>query len=306
MIGQRVGPYELVELIASGGMGSVFRAVRVEAEFEQQVAIKLVRPGMNSREVLHRFLRERQTLARLHHPNIARLLDGGAAADGSPYLVMEYVEGTPITRYCDDGRLTIDQRLALFVKVCAAVQHAHRNLIVHRDLKPSNILVTSSTDDRRGEAIDAASGTGRMPEGEARRPAGDVQPGGGDGAGEPMLLDFGISKLLDDTSDASMTVTALRFLTPRYASPEQVLGEPITTSSDVYALGVILYELLCGRPPYDLAGRTTEQVRRLVCEADPARPSDVVARERVSSIPEDVWWTEAVALEVSLAAPKQS
>src|SRR5579864_3320666 len=184
-------------------MGTVYRAVR-SSDFEKQVAIKLVKRGMDTDFILRRFRHERQILAGLDHPNIARLLDGGATEDGRPYLVMEYIEGTPITEYCDQRSLPTHDRLELFRTVCGGVQYAHQNLVVHRDLKPSNILVT--------------------------------------GDGEPKLLDFGIAKILETGEAAGLTATHSRPMTREYAAPEQVLGEPITTATDVYALGVLLYE----------------------------------------------------------------
>jgi tetratricopeptide (TPR) repeat protein len=234
LAGQRVGNYELRELIGEGGMGAVYLAVRA-SDFQKKVAIKLVKRGMDTDAILRRFRHERQILAGLDHPNIARLLDGGATEDGRPYLVMEYIEGTPITDYCDEHALPVRRRLELFRSICAAVQYAHQNLIVHRDLKPGNILVT----------VD----------------------------GTPKLLDFGIAKLLEPDRDATSTV--LRMMTPECASPEQVRGENVTTASDVYALGVLLYQLLTGARPYKLTTSTPEELTRVVCETEPARPSTV-------------------------------
>ena len=234
LAGQRVGNYELRELIGEGGMGSVYMAVRT-TDFQKKVAIKLVKRGMDTDAILRRFQRERQILAGLDHPNIGRLLDGGATEDGRPYLVMEYVEGTPITDYCEEHALPVRRRLELFCSVCAAVQYAHQNLIVHRDLKPGNILVTAD--------------------------------------GIPKLLDFGIAKLLESERDA--TVTVLRLMTPECASPEQVRGENITTASDVYALGVLLYQLLTGARPYKLTTHTAEEITRLVCDTEPPKPSAI-------------------------------
>ncbi len=238
---EHVGPYRIVERIGGGGMGHVYRAVRADDAFDKQVAVKLIKRGMDTDDILRRFRTERQTLASLEHPHIARLLDGGATDDGRPYLVMEYIAGEPIDRYCDGRQLTVRQRLALFRDVCAAVQYAHRHLIVHRDLKPANILVT--------------------------------------GDGVCKLLDFGIAKLLTPEAEtaAPTTVSTLRMMTPRYASPEQMLGGRITTASDVYALGVILFELLTGQSPYgdEATGRELE---RRIREASPARPSATVRR----------------------------
>jgi serine/threonine-protein kinase len=252
-VGTLVGPYRLEAVVGEGGMGTVYRARRVDEDLHRHVAIKLVKRGMDSDEILRRFRHERRILASFEHPHIARLYDGGVSADGRPYLVMEYVEGTPITTYCDERRLGIDERLALFQTVCETVQCAHQSLVVHRDLKPANILVTAQ--------------------------------------GEPKLLDFGIAKLLDAGAPAESaagapeageaaprTRTGVRLLTPEYASPEQVRGLPITTASDVYALGVVLYELLCGRRPHARAGRAAGEVERLVLEGDVERPSTVVVR----------------------------
>jgi tetratricopeptide (TPR) repeat protein len=241
-IGRRIGAYRVLAELGSGGMGTVFLAARDDAEFERQVAIKVIRRGLDRAEIVSRFRQERQILASLEHPNIARLLDGGATEEGLPYLIMEHVEGVPIDRYCAETCLGIPEKLRLFLQICAAVQHAHRNLIVHRDLKPGNILVTRS--------------------------------------GEPKLLDFGIAKLLEPDPAEGLTTAGERLLTPDYASPEQVLGEPITTSSDVYSLGVLLYEMLCGRPPYRLAGSSARELERLVCEEEPLPPSRAWGRER--------------------------
>ncbi|HKO56515.1 MAG TPA: serine/threonine-protein kinase, partial [Thermoanaerobaculia bacterium] len=207
-----IGPYRVVRMLGEGGMGSVFLAARDDEQFEQRVAIKLVRGG---HAMLRRFRQERQILAALEHPNIARLLDGGATADGLPYLVMEYVEGTPIDAYC--AGLPIAQRLRLFLQLCDAVQYAHRNLVIHRDIKPANVLVTAD--------------------------------------GVPKLLDFGIAKLTSSVEPrADATVT--RLMTPDYASPEQLFGKPVTTATDVYSLGVLLFELLTGTRPFVGKART--------------------------------------------------
>src|SRR6185295_2942541 len=210
----RLGPYRLLRAIGRGGMGAVYLAVRDDEQYERLVAVKILRSGLEYTELRHRFLAERQILARLEHPNIARLYDGGRTEDGRPYLVMELIEGTPVDEYCDRRRLTVDQCLELFRRIGAAVQYAHQNLLVHRDLKPGNILITAE--------------------------------------GEPKLLDFGIAKRLGEepAGDPHLTRTGLRMLTPSYASPEQVKGDAITTASDVYSLGVLLYELLAGRSPY--------------------------------------------------------
>jgi serine/threonine-protein kinase len=238
-----LGPYKLLERLHSGGMGTVYRALRADEHFEQPVAIKILRSGPEDTEAMLRFRAERQILARLKHSNIARLYDGGSTPDGRPFLVMELVEGLPIDEFCDRNRSTLDERLALFRKVCAAVHYAHQNLLVHRDLKPDNILVAAD--------------------------------------GEPKLLDFGIAKQLGPTDERGTpgpTRTGLRLMTPSYASPEQVRGEAITTASDVYALGVLLYRLLSGRTPYRTAEGLQHEVERAICEAEPERPSQAVTR----------------------------
>jgi len=235
-IGRRLGVYQILSEIGHGGMGAVYRAARVDGQYEKQVAIKLVRGGYDTSSVLERFRHERQILATLDHPNIARLLDGGTTEDGIPFLVMELIEGEPVDRYCDAHRLTVTERLQLFRQVCGAVHYAHQRLVIHRDIKPSNILVTSE--------------------------------------GVPKLLDFGIAKILDPSSGGETTL--LHPLTPGYASPEQVRGEPITTASDVYSLGVVLYQLLTGSSPY--SGIPTHEMARAVCELEPGRPSTVILR----------------------------
>ncbi|HUG36378.1 MAG TPA: serine/threonine-protein kinase, partial [Candidatus Limnocylindrales bacterium] len=236
--GDRIGPYVIVREIGRGGMGRVFLADRADGQFHQQVALKLVGNGRYGGEILQRFLRERQILARLQHPNIARLLDGGMTPDARPYFAMEYVAGDPITTYCDSRMLHVDARLDLFVAVCDAVQYAHQQLVVHRDLKPGNIMV----------GVD----------------------------GRVRLLDFGIALLVDpDERPAGITQTAA-WLTPAYASPEQVRGERVSTLSDVYALGVLLYELLADARPYEVDARSPAQVEELVCHTMPARPSSKV------------------------------
>jgi serine/threonine protein kinase len=241
--GKRLGSYQIVELIGSGGMGEVYRAARVDDQYQKQVAIKLVRAGHDSGFVVSRFRNERQILAALDHPNIARLLDAGCTEEGAPYFVMELIVGEPIDQYCNRNQLSLNNRLQLFLRVCSAMQYAHQRLIVHRDLKPVNIFVTAE--------------------------------------GEPKLLDFGIAKILDAdsvTGGADPTLTVFRALTPGYASPEQVRGEAITTASDVYSLGVVLYELLTGQHPYREAGATPQQVANAVCEVEPRKPSTVANR----------------------------
>ncbi|MEM8559919.1 MAG: serine/threonine-protein kinase, partial [Bacteroidota bacterium] len=245
--GERVGPWVLGTRLGSGGMGDVYRAVRTDG-FEQQAALKLVKPGMDSRAVLARFEAERQILARLQHPGIARFLDGGLTERGRPYFAMEYVEGEPITDHCDRRSLSVDARLALFAEVCEAVRYAHRSLVVHRDLKPSNILVVEREEDE---------------------------------APRPVLLDFGIARVLDDGDhpDGGLTQTGQRVLTPSYAAPEQIRGEPPTTATDVFALGGLLYRLLSGVRPIETEGRTPVQVEQAVLEETPRAPSTAVTAE---------------------------
>lgn len=237
----RVGAYRIVREIGRGGMGAVYLAERADGQFEQQVALKLMRFGLESDHAVRRFLAERQILSRLQHPGIARLLDGGAAADQRPYFAMEYIDGAPISRYCDERRLPVRERLRLVLAVAEAVDYAHRNLVVHRDLKPGNVLVTAE--------------------------------------GAVKLLDFGIAKLLADRlAPDGATETGFRPLTPEYAAPEQVRGEPITTATDVYGLGGILYELLCGQRPVRLRTKTWEELERAVLHTDPEPPSAAVRR----------------------------
>jgi serine/threonine protein kinase len=240
MAGRRIGPYQVLRELGEGGMGTVYLARRADQAFQKEVALKLVRPLAGGAELLNRFQQEREILASLDHPNVARLLDGGSTPEGAPYLVMEYVDGVPIDEYCDAKRLDISARLRLFQTVCAAVQYAHRNLVVHRDLKPSNILVT---------------------------PDGTVK-----------LLDFGIAKLLVSREEETqfLTRTGGRPMTPGYASPEQVKGETITTASDVYSLGVVLFELMTGTRPYRPAQPLMHEILRAICEQEPLRPSTAV------------------------------
>jgi serine/threonine protein kinase/tetratricopeptide (TPR) repeat protein len=241
-LGRMIGPYRLVREIGRGGMGVVYLAER--EDLQKHVALKLVRGGVAAPESLRRFFLERRLLARLNDPHIARLLDAGITDDGLPYYAMEYVDGDAIDRYCDARRLPVRQRLELFLAVCRAVDCAHRNLVVHRDLKPSNILVTAD--------------------------------------GAVKLLDFGIAKLLGEgAAEEGLTGTGMRLMTPEYAAPEQVRGEPVTTATDVYALGMVLYELLAGHRPYRLAGRSPVEIERLVLREDPPRPSSMVLRTEV-------------------------
>jgi eukaryotic-like serine/threonine-protein kinase len=239
---QQVGPYRVVRELGHGGMGAIFLAERADPQLRQRVALKLVR-GVTTEPLVRRFLEERQILASLDHPNIARLLDGGITADGLPWFAMEYIEGTAIDRYCDEHGLGIGARLALFLRVCDAVQYAHRNLVVHRDLKPSNILVTD--------------------------------------AGWVKLLDFGIAKLLASGGDAAaarLTQSGPPPMTPLYASPEQIRGETVSTATDVYALGVLLYNLLTGQPAYQIANHSPHEIARVILQEEAKPPSAVAAR----------------------------
>jgi serine/threonine-protein kinase len=234
----RVGPYKVLHKIGDGGMSSVWAAAREDEAYEKRVAVKFFRPEFESPGLVERFRVERQILANLDHPHIAKLLDGGSTAEGVPYLVMDYVEGLPIDEYCDRHHLSVAARLELFRKVCAAVQYAHANLVVHRDIKPSNFLVRDD--------------------------------------GEPKLLDFGIAKLLSpDAPPLRREPTRLGAyaMTPEYASPEQARGETVTIAADVYSLGVLLYKLLTGLLPYDVQDRSLPEILRAVCEEEPARPS---------------------------------
>jgi serine/threonine protein kinase len=243
MVGRQLGAYKIVRRIGQGGMAAVFLAVRADDEYRKRVAIKLVPPGLDSAELLSRFRNERQTLAGLDHPNIVKLLDGGSTPEGVPFLVMDYVEGSLIDEYCDQHKLSIDERLHLFCKVCDAVQYAHQELVVHRDLKPSNILVTAD--------------------------------------GIPKLLDFGIAKVLNPNPTAPSllrTYTGTRCMTPAYASPEQMRGKSVTPATDVYSLGVVLYELLTGHRPYRLTQHTPAEMERAICEQEPETPSTVISR----------------------------
>jgi serine/threonine-protein kinase len=248
VVGERIGPYRVVRVIGSGGMGVVYLAERADEQYRQQVAIKVVRQRLVYPEIGERLVGERQILANLDHPNIARLFDGGTTADGTPYLVMEYIDGLPIDDYCDGRRLNINERLALFRTICSAVHYAHQNLIVHRDIKPTNILVTED--------------------------------------GVPKLLDFGIAKLLGAGGAAmdGLTRDGAVMMTPENATPEQVLNGPVTTATDTYALGVLLYRLLTGHAPYQI-GDTPREIALAICEQVPERPSTVVARDAMASGP---------------------
>jgi tetratricopeptide (TPR) repeat protein len=236
---KRVGPYVVDDEVGRGGMGVVLRAHRADGQFDQEVAIKLIKRGMDSELIVSRFLAERQILARLQHPNIARLLDGGIAADGRPYIAMEYIDGLTADEYCRVKKLSVDDRLRLFLQVCAAVEYAHSRLVLHRDLKAGNVLVGAD--------------------------------------GNARLLDFGIAKLLEEDEE-NRTATGLRLLTPQSASPEQIRGEPLTTASDVYSLGALLYVLLAEKAPYKVAGMASAETLKAICEVDPPLPSTVAGQ----------------------------
>ena len=245
--GKRIGPYEILGEIAQGGMGAVYRAVRADGQYTQDVALKIVRAELGAEVTATRFRNERQILASLDHPNIAKILDGGTTADGLPYFVMELIEGLPVTEYCDRYKLSIDARLTLFRTVCSPVQYAHQRLVIHRDIKPTNVLIT----------FDAV----------------------------PKLLDFGIAKLLDQNLPAqNPTITAGAWMmTPEYASPEQLRGDVVTTATDVYSLGLVLYELLTGHRAYGSAGSRPHEISNVVCNVEPQKPSLTVHENNAPS-----------------------
>ena len=239
-VGQIIGAYKIEKEIGRGGMGAVYLANRADSEFEKKVAVKLIKRGLDTDEIIKRFRYERQILATLEHPFITRLIDGGATDDGLPFLMMDYVEGSPLNQYCSENQLSIIGRLKLFLQICSAVQYAHRNLIIHRDLKPGNILVTKD--------------------------------------GTPKLLDFGIAKLTASNGTAQTldrTLTAFQAMTPEYASPEQISGQIVTTASDIYSLGVILYELLTGHRPFSFKAKTADEISRTITDTAPTKPSSV-------------------------------
>ena len=244
LAGSQVGHYRVIEEIGRGGMAVVYKAVR-EDDFRQEVALKVMKRGMDTDELLERFRHERQILAQLNHHNIARLMDGGTTADSRPYFVMEFVEGQPVTEYCEQRQLSLEQRLRLFLKICSAVEYAHQNLVIHRDLKPANILV--------------------------------------DAGGEPKLLDFGIAKVFSSDAPektAGLTAAQARLLTPEYASPEQVRGERITIATDIYALGAVLYELLTGSKAHQIESTAALELERAICLSEPVKPSERAASGR--------------------------
>ena len=248
--GKRVGSYEILGQIAEGGMGAVYRAVRADGQYKQTVALKIVHVELAGEATAARFRNERQILANLDHPNIAKILDGGTTAEGLPYFAMEFIDGLPITAYCDQHKLTVDARLQIFRTVCSAVHCAHQHLVIHRDIKPSNVLVTSD--------------------------------------GVPKLLDFGIAKILDPNilpENPTLTVAGASMMTPEYASPEQLRGLPLTTATDVYSLGLVLYQLLAGRRPYRFASKMPHDVARAVLESDPEKPSTATLRDEPAELP---------------------
>jgi serine/threonine protein kinase len=253
--GERVGAYMLQKKLGEGGMGAVYLAIRADREDQRQVAIKLMQPWVRlSQRMLQRFTTERKILANLKHPTIARLLDAGMTKDDAPYLVMEYVDGIPIDDYCCKTRLRTNNRVRLFLTVCAAVEHAHQNLVVHRDIKPANILVTAE--------------------------------------GVPKLLDFGIAKLLYPfVKEQTVTRLSQRMMTLEYASPEQVCGGKITVATDVYALGVLLYQLLAGRHPFLLQGKTPLQIGQVICERHAEPPSRTLSTAPAGRYPADAFLT---------------
>src|SRR5438270_3055668 len=248
--GQIIGHYEIVSLIGSGGMGEVYLAQ--DRQLNRRVALKRIRRGLNSEDIIRHFKREEHLLASLNHPNIAQLYGSGLTADGVPFFVMEYVEGQRLDDYCNERKLETKERLQLFRKVCSAVTYAHQRLVIHRDLKPANVRVTAE--------------------------------------GEPKLLDFGIAKLIDveNAQGSGMTLTLQGVMTPEYASPEQVRGESMTTASDVYSLGVVLYELLTGQRPYRLTSRRPEEISRAITEQTPARPSSMSTLPQPQSLRGDL------------------
>jgi len=272
--GRQLGPYRLLAILGLGGMGTVYRAERTDGRFQKQVAIKVVPAALHSPELLRRFTSEQQILAALEHPNIARLLDAGVSPEGIPYFVMEYVEGIPVTEYCDGHELSTAERLILFQALCSTVQYAHRHLVVHRDLKPANILVTAD--------------------------------------GVPKLLDFGIARIVDPWTACTLEATRslLNPMTPGYASPEQVKAETITTATDIYSLGVVLYELITGQPPYRIAGRPLDEAIRVVCESEPEKPSALVRRHQAAkknrqSVPELSSDLDAIVAKAMRKDPQQ-
>jgi tetratricopeptide (TPR) repeat protein len=264
LAGRRFGAWQTTRLLARGGMGEVWLARRADGQHDQQAALKILSPYLAAPDSIHRFRRERELLARLEHPNIARLLDGGMSAQGEPYLVMEYVEGVRLDQYCDERHLALDERLRLFLKVCAAVSAAHQYFVVHRDLKPGNILVTAE--------------------------------------GEPKLLDFGIAKLIDAEAGLEQTATANVFLTPMYASPEILRGQPATVASDIYSLGIVLYELLAGRRPFDAAMLSPAALMEAVTQKEVPPPSVALASMQGEALDGDL---DSIALKALAKIPEE-
>ena len=244
-VGKLVGAYRIAHEIGRGGMGAIYLAERTDGQFEKQVAIKLLRRGLENEDVIRRFQNERQILADLEHANIARLIDGGTTENGLPYFVMEYVQGLPLNRFCDERNLSIEERLKLFRQICSAVEFAHSHSIIHRDIKPSNILVQAD--------------------------------------GVPKLLDFGIAKMSRQNAATASTATALRVMTPEYASPEQMRGERVTKATDIYSLGVLLYELVTGNRPYDFDSKSPYEIVRAVCEDEPIPPSSLKSSHGITA-----------------------
>jgi len=250
--GHKLGPYRVLRKIGQGGMAKVYLAERCDNEYRKQVAIKVISRGLDSASILRHFCTERQILADLDHPYIARLLDGGTTEDGVPYLIMEHVDGKRIDNFCDEHRLSIVERLQLFLKVCSAVQYAHQRNVIHRDLKPGNILITAE--------------------------------------GNPKLLDFGVAKLLDkelSVQPSTRTITGPWLMTPEYASPEQVQGHTASVSTDIYSLGVLLYKLLSGHHPYRIKNLLPHEVLHTICEIEPVRPSIAIEQMEEITTPED-------------------
>ncbi|MBN2733087.1 MAG: serine/threonine protein kinase, partial [Balneolaceae bacterium] len=238
LIGKQVGAYAIREKIGEGGMGTVYRAERTGGKFDHQVAIKIIRQGHNTHKNIRRFRREQHILAGLNHPNIARLFDGGITDDGFPYIIMEHVSGTPIDNYCKANNCSINKKIALFEQVLEAIRYAHENLVIHRDLKPGNILI--------------------------------------DEDGNVKLLDFGISKLLEEEEDTTLTQTGARLLTPRYAAPEQIRQENTTTATDLYALGIVFYQLLTGGQPFNLEDLSQYEMEQVILKQEASKPSSKV------------------------------
>ncbi len=260
--GTTIGPYRIVQVLGEGGMGTVYQAVRVDDLYRKLVAIKVIKAGLNSDFAIRKFETERQILAHLDHPNITKLLDGGTTQEGWPYFVMDFIAGTPIDEYCDQKQLPITERLRLFLTVCSAVHCAHQNLIVHRDLKPQNILIAED--------------------------------------GAVRLLDFGIAKLLDGEEGRSVKLAStVLMVTPQYASPEQLNGEPVTTATDVYSLGVLLYQLLTGRTPYQLKNRSSQEIFEKIRGSEPRRPSTVVRCDEEGTLPGSLEFSHLTAERLS-------